>query len=458
MLLRRLADELAPLRNPRTLMLGVVSGYVLLACFAGLLALAVGSGVLRWHWAFAVLVGAKLTSNTLAWIALRLDRCALLFGGLNSAMDAVVMTGAIWATGDTASPLIAIYTLEITVLALLTNLVVTIMVGGLCLLLFVVMGVLTAKGLIPRFPTPAEWTGRDTTYLVWAFAFVMFVIVTPAFYTAGILRRMRANERRLEAQTHALIDAGKQKAQFMANLTHELRTPLQGVMGLGDLVAKGVYGPPTERQLAAMVELKAASKRLLALIDDLLQLASYDAGRLEVRLGEVDVAALLPTALSTAQWLGGGKQLQIDLDTEPVPAIVSDRGKVNQVVLNLLSNAIKFTPDGGRIVLRARAEPSGVRIEVEDTGIGIPAEELARIFEEFHQVDGSLSREHGGVGLGLSLARRLLVLLGGTISVDSVVGKGSTFTVRLPLVAPGTAADAPAERPAAARFVHSPRS
>jgi signal transduction histidine kinase len=429
---RKIVEELASLRNPRTLRLGIVSGYAMAGCFSVLLGLALASGVLRWHWAFAALLGGKLCTNTLALIALRTDRFALQLGGLNVAMDAVVMTGAIWATGDTASPLVAIYTIEVTVLALLTNLSVTVMVGAFALILYFTMGLLTARGVLPRFPTPAEWSGRTTIYLTLSFLFTAFVIGAPTFYTAGILRKLRDRERRLEARTHALIDAGKQKAQFMANVTHELRTPLQGIMGLSDLVAKGIYGATTDKQRHAMSELKSIAKQLLALIDDLLELARHDAGKLGVSLTEVDLGELLPSTISTAQWLLAEKQLTLQLDAVPLPPLMTDRGKLNQVVLNLLSNAIKFTPDGGTVVLRARPDDGGVRIEVEDNGIGIGASELERIFDEFHQVDGSLSRDYGGVGLGLALTRRLLVMLGGNVSVKSELGRGSTFRVWLP--------------------------
>ena len=434
---RRFFDELASLRNPKTLMLGVVSGYALTACFAVLTAVAVSTGALRWHWAFGAMLGLKLVTNTLALIGLRTDRFALQLGGINVAVDAVVMTGAIWATGDSASPLVAIYTIEVTVLALLTNLTTTVLMGAFCLVLFVAMGLLSAHGVLPQFPTPAEWAGRDGTYLALSFGFVAFVIGAPTFYTAGILRKLRENEQRLESRTHELVDAGKQKAQFMANITHELRTPLQGILGLSDLVAKGIYGEPTEKQRVAMAEVKTSARALMKLIDDLLQLARLDAGNRSVSLASVDLGELLPTAVANAQWILAGKQLRIDLDLMPLPSIITDRAKLNQVVLNLLSNAVKFTPDPGSIIVRARTSMSGdgIEIAVEDTGIGIAPADLERVFDEFHQVDGSSSRDHGGVGLGLSLVRRLLVELSGTISVTSELGRGSTFVVSLPLIA-----------------------
>src|SRR5206468_5663009 len=118
----------------------------------------------------------------------------------------------------------------------------TVLIGAFALALFMAMGVLVARGLIPRFATPVEWSGRSPTYLALAYVFTAFVIAAPTFYVAGMLRRLKAHEHHLEAKTVALIDAGKQKAQFMANVTHELRTPMQGIIGMSDLVAKGIYG------------------------------------------------------------------------------------------------------------------------------------------------------------------------------------------------------------------------
>ena len=440
-------SELAKLRNPRTLLFGVISGYALTAVFALLLWVGIATETIPWHWLFTALLGAKLLTNTLALIALKLDRFSLEAGGLNVVMDVVVMTGAIWATGDMASPIVAIYTIEVTVLALLTNLTCTVLIGGLALVLYVAMAALVDIGVLPRFPTPVEWAGRDSTYIALACSFTAMVIVVPTFYVAGILRRLRDRERALEAKTAALIEAGKQKAQFMANITHELRTPLQGIMGLSQLVEKGVYGEATDRQRQAMEDIKNSAKRLHMLIDDLLHLAMHDAGRLAVKIGPVDVGELLRSAAASAQWLFGGKQLTVTLDlADEAPAIRSDRTKLNQILINLLANAIKFTPDGGTITLRLRTTDTGIELAVVDTGIGIPADELARVFEEFYQVDGSAVREYGGVGLGLSLVKRLAELLGGSVLVTSEVDRGSTFTVRLPLVAPGVEAESEPKR------------
>jgi len=183
--------------------------------------------------------------------------------------------------------------------------------------------------------------------------------------------------------------------------------------------------------------MKTSAHQLLGLIDDLLQLARHDAGNRALNVASVDIAELLSSAIANAQWLLAGKQLSIELDLVDRPSVVTDRAKLNQVVLNLLSNAVKFTADGGSVTVRARNASGGdaIEIAVEDTGIGIAPADLERVFDEFHQVDGSMSRDYGGVGLGLSLARRLLLELGGTISVTSELGRGSTFVVWLPLIA-----------------------
>jgi len=431
-MLREIAAELATLRDPRTLRYGVISGFALLVVFSVLIAFGVSFGGLPWHPLLGGLLLLKLVANTLAWIGVRFNWYALELSAVNVFADGVVMTGAIWATGDTASPIFAIYTIQVTVLALLTNLTTAVIVGVWTFALFVAMAIATHTGVLARFPTPAEWSGSSGTYVAISILFTAIVIGVPTFHVGLILRRLRDHERRLEARTHALVDANKQKAQFMANVTHELRTPLQGVMGLSDLVAKGIYGPVGDRHVEAMTNIKGSARRLLALIDDLLLLASDDAGKLAVHMDEVDLADALPSVLATGQWLLADRELTLKQELGALPMITTDRSKLNQIVLNLLANAIKFTPDGGTITLRARRFGEWIEIEVEDTGIGIAEEQLDKIFDEFHQVDGSMSREYGGVGLGLTLVKRLLGLLGGSISVTSTVGAGSTFRVKLP--------------------------
>jgi len=280
--------------------------------------------------------------------------------------------------------------------------------------------------LAEPWPIVAQPEDVSDTYLLLDLVYVAFVIGLPTGFAAAILQRLREKESALLARTEQLVEASRQKSQFMANVTHELRTPLQGIIGMSDLVAKGLYEPP-----AAMGELKASAKRLLALIDDLLELSRHDAGRVELKLADVDVRDVVTTTTANAQWLLGGKQLAIDTDVPALPAIKSDRAKVAQIVLNLLANAIKFTPEGGAIAVRARATDTGVAISVSDTGVGIPAAELERVFDEFHQVDGSSSREFGGVGLGLSLVKQIAERHGGSVRCEARPGGGSRFVMEI---------------------------
>jgi signal transduction histidine kinase len=165
----------------------------------------------------------------------------------------------------------------------------------------------------------------------------------------------------------------------------------------------------------------------------LLLLARAEAAKIDLMIGPVAVAEVLGRVVAAGRWLRGRKELTIEVKMAgDLPVLQTDRGKLAQIALNLLANAIKFTPEGGTVSVSARAAGEGLEIEVADTGIGITDVELPRIFDEFHQVDGSSSRTYGGVGLGLALVRRLTSMLGGTVSVHSVVGKGSTFIVRLP--------------------------
>lgn len=422
----------------RRLLLGVWSGYALVLTFLGLSLFANVEGLLPWSpWVYW-LVAAKLATNTAALWSLRRDFLALEISGLNVAADVVVMTGAIYLTGGVLSPLLAIYVIEISVIALLTNLGTTLLVALSAVLLYAAMALLIQIHVLPTWPQPVAWShGVTSGYVVTALVYAAVVLGVPTFYTAAILRQLKARERALELRTEQLIEAGRQKAQFMANVTHELRTPIHGVLGLVSLVEEGIYGPTTDKQLAAMRDMKTSAKGLLRLIDDLLELSSADAGKLELEPSEIDLAEVLEGVVSSIRWMQGTKVVDLDVEIAPdLPRITTDRRKFVQIVLNILANAVKFTPEGGRIRLTARPQADHVLVAVSDTGVGIPADELAHIFDEFRQVDGSSSREYGGVGLGLALVRKLSELLGGDVRVESEPDVGSTFTVSLPLVPP----------------------
>jgi signal transduction histidine kinase len=440
-----IAEMGLPASRPRLLM-SVRSGYMLVGAFGVLTVAAHLCGLAPFHAALYALVAFKLTTNTAAAIALKTNRFALDASGLNVAADLIAMTGGIYFTGGVMSPLFPIYVIEITVVALLANLGITILIATMAWVLFSSMSILVQVGLLRAWPPPfASNATASNAYVVIAIVFSAFVLGVPTLFTARILRALRDKQSALEAKTVALVDAGREKSQFMANITHELRTPIHGICGLSDLVEAGIYGAVTPKQREATQGIKRSARSLLQLIDDLLELSRADAGKLAYRAEWVDVAELVPNVVATARWMQGTKELDIAVTTEPnVPKVFTDPRKLNQVLLNLLANAVKFTPEGGTIsVVTRRGEGDRVVFAVEDTGIGIASQDRGRIFEEFRQADGSAERRFGGAGLGLALVKRLCGVMNGTIEVESAEGEGSTFTFTLPVgtdAAPASAA------------------
>ncbi len=236
----------------------------------------------------------------------------------------------------------------------------------------------------------------------------------------------------LEQQYVAVLEARRVKDEFLANVGHELRTPLAAVMGYVGLLLDEVAGPVTAAQRRDLTQVQAASDRLLDLIDNLLELTTLKRGGLEVHVEDFDPRAPLHDALSRVTNRPPGVGLRVDEATTVLPIAHTDRKKTVKILVSLLTNAFKFTASGE---VRASVEVSGgrVRYSVQDTGIGIPADAQRMVFDEFRQVDGSAARRYGGSGLGLALSRRQARLLGGDIELVSAVGVGSTFTVEIPL-------------------------
>jgi len=230
----------------------------------------------------------------------------------------------------------------------------------------------------------------------------------------------------------------KSKDLFLSNISHELRTPLNSIIGFTDLLLTQELGPALSEQQRDFLETVARNGRhLLELINELLDLQRIAAGRMELKPEAVDLESLLSEATGSVH--AQVQKHQHALVVTPPPSglrVQADKGRVRQVLLNLLSNAIKFTPDGGRITVAAGPVNGGngseVRIAVTDTGIGIAPEDQPKLFQEFSQLDASASRKYEGTGLGLALSRRLIELHGGTIGLESEMGKGSTFWFTLP--------------------------
>jgi signal transduction histidine kinase len=239
--------------------------------------------------------------------------------------------------------------------------------------------------------------------------------------------------REIEEKSRQLEAASRHKSEFLANMSHELRTPLNAVIGFSEVLLQRMFGDLNAKQDEYLKDIYASGQHLLSLINDILDLSKIEAGRMEL----VPAPFHLPTALDNAVTLvkeraaRHGITLQVDVDPQ-LGEIVGDERKVKQVVLNLLSNAVKFTPEGGRIRLKAAQTDGSVDIAVSDTGIGIAREDQAAIFEEFRQVGHDETRKQEGTGLGLTLAKKFVELHGGRIWVESEPGRGSTFTFTLP--------------------------
>lgn len=244
-----------------------------------------------------------------------------------------------------------------------------------------------------------------------------------------------------------LYEMNRLKGDFLANVSHELRTPLNSIIGFSD-VLKDIESLD-ERQKRYVMNIRKSGRVLLDMINDILDLAKMESGKMEVRVTEFPIVSIVQAQIDFLKSLADEKNLDISLDCpKTLPPLVQDAGKVGQIIGNLLSNAIKFTPDGGsvRMVIREEpglivekfeeAVPGSLRIEVIDTGVGIAKEDQEAIFEKFRQAGSirgdNLTREFSGTGLGLSIVRELCKLLGGRVSVESELGRGSKFTVILP--------------------------
>ncbi len=239
----------------------------------------------------------------------------------------------------------------------------------------------------------------------------------------------------LRRQALALEQASAAKSQFLANVSHEFRTPLNAILGYSLMLIGGFYGHLSEEQSRTVQRIDANSKHLATLINDVLDIERIEAGRMPLQISQFPVQDVVGEVLEELQGVIAQSTVSVTVDVpDDVPRFRSDRQKVKQILVNLLSNALKYTKEGTVDILVRHAPSRGsIDLSVRDSGIGIAHEDHTRIFEPFQQAKRAITRPQGGTGLGLAISRRLARMLGGDIKVDSALGEGSTFTVAIPV-------------------------
>jgi signal transduction histidine kinase len=246
-----------------------------------------------------------------------------------------------------------------------------------------------------------------------------------AIQNARLFHEIEDKGRQLEA-------ASRHKSEFLANMSHELRTPLNAIIGFSEVLNERMFGELNEKQEEYLKDIYSSGQHLLSLINDILDLSKVEAGRMELEVTDFDLPAAIDNALILVRERASRRGITLGRAIDDgVGTVRGDERKVKQVLLNLLSNALKFTPEGGRIDVRAALNDGMAEVSVADTGVGIAPEDQEAIFEEFRQV-GTADKKVEGTGLGLALSRKFIELHGGRIWVQSQPGKGSTFSFTLP--------------------------
>jgi signal transduction histidine kinase/CheY-like chemotaxis protein len=264
---------------------------------------------------------------------------------------------------------------------------------------------------------------------------VLFTIMD-VYREVGLLE-LSKRQAEIERARAEAVEANRAKSAFLANMSHELRTPLNAIIGYSEMLQEEVGDLGHAALIPDLERIHGAGKHLLALINDILDLSKIEAGKMQLYLETFDVGTLIEEVVGTIRPLveKSGNTLLVDADAAALGAMCSDLTKVRQALFNLLSNACKFTQNG-TVTLRAVREADWMVLRIVDTGIGMTEEQMDRLFQAFSQADVSTTRKFGGTGLGLAITRSFCEMLGGSIDVESEVGRGSTFTVRLPAVRP----------------------
>jgi PAS domain S-box-containing protein len=246
--------------------------------------------------------------------------------------------------------------------------------------------------------------------------------------------RLLAQTAELERARTTANEANEAKSQFLSTMSHELRTPLNAIGGYVQLMEMEVQGPITDAQRKSLDRIRRSHQHLLRLVNDVLDLSRIEAGRMDYRIEELDIPTIVANVVPMVEPQLAEAGLTLDAAIDEAPPARADREKTQQILINLLTNAVKFTPRGGRVAVRTRLDAAGRRtlVDVSDTGIGIPPEQLASVFEPFVQVKSDATRGSEGTGLGLAISRDLARGMGGDLTAASERGVGSTFTLHLP--------------------------
>jgi signal transduction histidine kinase len=282
--------------------------------------------------------------------------------------------------------------------------------------------------------------------------------VTSEMHLAASESNHRALQQRnaeLERAIAHLREVDQLKSNFLATVSHELRTPLTSIIGFSEMLAKGIAGPLNEEQTEYANTILERGEELLRLITQVLEMSKMEVGTMRLSLASVELSDVVARAFSAASISADRARVHLVQELDPeIPRVVVDADKIQQVLINLISNAIKFNRPDGQVIVRAELAPmrrpfeedffgeeiaDALRVSVSDTGIGIPEDQLSRIFDAFYQVDASSTRQHGGAGLGLSIVRKLIEAHGGEVWADSIIGAGTTFHFTLPIADPRAA-------------------
>jgi len=253
-----------------------------------------------------------------------------------------------------------------------------------------------------------------------------------AIENTRLFEEVQTRTRELAKTVEDLEIASQHKNQFVANMSHELRTPLAAILGYAELIQEGFYEPQGPKSLDALTRIRSNGKHLLGLINTVLDVAKIESGQFTLNMTEYAIESVVETVRAATESLAQNKKLTLTTSVDKsLPVGLGDEQRLTQVLLNLVGNAIKFT-DAGEVRIAAGVRNGHFTVSVTDTGPGIPIDQQGRIFDQFHQVDSSLTKAKGGTGLGLAIAKQIVEMHGGRIWVESTPGKGSTFQMELP--------------------------